>query len=132
LAVAGVDPVLRIQEEDREGEVVIETEQVQIEVVDVAQADQDELGGEAFDLFETDNLPVKAAAVASVEASKHDHDRLAGRLCLLLCCLQVGQPAVLGRHARVRVPAMSGSGAGRQQGAEQDEEYFLDQGMEHA
>jgi hypothetical protein len=71
-AVAGVNLPLGVEEEHREGQVVVELEEVQIEVVDARQPDADEALGDVFDLLQTDNLPVKLTAGRSGLAAQHD------------------------------------------------------------
>jgi hypothetical protein len=93
-AVAGVDLPLRIQEEDGEGQVVIELEEVQVEVIDAREPDADEALGDVFDLLQTDNLPVKLAAGRSRLAAQHHHQRLAALARLGLALFEAAQPAV--------------------------------------
>jgi hypothetical protein len=117
-AVAGVDLPLGVQEEDREGQVVIEVEQVQVEVVDARQADADELVGDVVELLQTDNLPVKLPAGRSGVAADHDHQRLAGLARLGLALFEAEQPAVT---AGLR-PAPPALGQGRRVGQDEGPE----------
>lgn len=64
-AVARVQFAVGVEEEDGEGEVVIEIEDVEVEGVDVGKPNEDELVGDFADLLETDNLPVEGSAVRS-------------------------------------------------------------------
>jgi hypothetical protein len=100
-AIASIDPAVGIEEEDHEGQVVVELEQVQVEVVDARQTDPDELVSNVFDLFETDNLPVKKMAVRSRDAAHDDHQWLAAFARPVLPLLQAGEPAVACRLCRV-------------------------------
>jgi hypothetical protein len=77
-AVAGVDLPVGVEEEDHEGQVVVELEEAEVGVVDSGQPDTDELVGDVFDAVETDNLPVKLTTVRSGDAPHDHHDRLAG------------------------------------------------------
>src|SRR5262249_44260371 len=90
-----VNFLVGIEEEHHEGEVVIELEEVQIEVVDARQADANELISQLFDLLQTDNLPVENVAIDSRHTAQDDHQGFAGlpRLCPAL--VEAEGPAVL-------------------------------------
>src|SRR5207248_8220964 len=85
-----------VEEEDHEGQVVVELEQVQVFGVNAGQPDADEPVGEVFEAFQTDNLPVKLAAVRSGDAADDHHERLAGLQGLGPALLKTGEPAVTG------------------------------------
>jgi hypothetical protein len=85
-----------IHEENHHGQVVIEFEQLEVGGVDAREPDTDELIGDVFDLLETDNLPVKLAAVNSRHAAHEDHHGLAGFLRQRLALGQGENPAVPG------------------------------------
>jgi hypothetical protein len=73
-AIAAVDFLILVQEEDHESEVVIELKQVQVHAVDTRQPNPHELVGDLADAFQTDNLPVKFSAIDSRHAAKHHHE----------------------------------------------------------
>jgi hypothetical protein len=128
-AVAGVNLALGVQEEDRERQVVVELEQVQVEVIDAGQPDADELVGDVVDALQTDNLPVKFAAVRSGLAAQDHHERLAGPARLGLPLLQAEKPAVPGGLRTAEPPPSSLS---RQRGVGQDNQAEGQEGRESA
>ena len=93
--IAGVDLFVGRQEEDHEGQIVIELEEIQVGLIDAAQTHADELVGFGLYVLETDNLPVEFAAIPSRNAAKHDHDRHARLSRELASLLVIGQPAKL-------------------------------------
>jgi hypothetical protein len=95
-SVPGVNPFLRVQEEDHKRQVVIEIEQIQVQLVDARQPDPDELVGNIFEAFQTDNLPVKFQARRSRHAAYDDHERFAALSRQVFALLKTGNPSVLG------------------------------------
>ena len=78
-AVAAVNGPVRIQEEDREGKVVVELEKREVKCVGLHQPDADKLvhqSGHAW--IATNQLFVKSAAVHSRNTTDEDQHRLAG------------------------------------------------------
>ena len=70
-AVAGVNPVVAIEEEDREGEVVVEPEEIQVHAFHVDDANADELLRQLRHVrVLTDNLPVEVRASGSPLSAK--------------------------------------------------------------
>ena len=93
--VASVDFLFCIQEEDHECEVVVEIKQIEVHIVDAGQPNSNELIGDIFDLFQTDNLPVKLSAVNSRDATKNHHKGLSALLGLLDSVVEIQYPPVL-------------------------------------
>jgi hypothetical protein len=90
--------------------------QVQVEAVDLRQADTNEAVGQIANAFETDNLPVKGAAIASRRAPHHNHQRLAALLRTLLALTKTEEPAVFRRGDLIAAtsPALGEQGRIRQ------------------
>jgi hypothetical protein len=109
-AVARVDLLLGIEEEDNKRQVVVEFEQVQIEVVDARETNADELVGYVIQVFQTDNLPVKFSAGRSRQAADNHHERLAAIFRLGETLVETKEPAVLGSVPIL--PAAVGLGQG--------------------
>jgi len=93
--VAGIDVFLGVEEKDHECKIIVEFKQIQIGIVDARQTHANEFVGHIFNLLETDNLPVKFAAVRSRDATDHYHNGLAALFRLRLALGEAGQPAVL-------------------------------------
>jgi hypothetical protein len=95
-AVAAIHLAVGVQEEHRQGQVVVELEQIEVNVVNAGEPDADEVVGKILEALETDNLPVENMAGDSRHAAQHDHQRLAGLPRSLFAGTQAGQPAVPG------------------------------------
>src|SRR6516162_7432047 len=93
-AVARVDVLLGVEEKDHEREVVVEFKQVQIKVVDARKANADELVGNAIQVCQTDNLPVKFSAGRSRQTPDNHHERLAALFRLGKTLIETKEPAV--------------------------------------
>jgi hypothetical protein len=87
-----------VEEEVHQGEVIVEVEQIEIQVVDTRQPDANELIGNIGQSFESDNLPVEDATGRSRHAADGDHERLAGPARLGLSGFEAGEPAVSAAH----------------------------------
>jgi hypothetical protein len=76
-AIARVDLLVGVHQQDYHGEIVIELEEAEIDGIDARQADADEFIGNVANAFQTDNLPVKLFAVHSGDAAQDNHQWLA-------------------------------------------------------
>jgi hypothetical protein len=94
-AVSAIDLLLGVQKEDHEGQIVVELEQVQVDILNARQAHAHKFVGAVFDAFQTDNLPVKCLAGNSRHAAEHNHERFSAFRSLRETVVKVGDPAVL-------------------------------------
>ena len=94
-AVAVVDASVRVRQHDREGEIMIEGELVEIDSVDVRDPHAHVVPRGLDELpWRTDQLPVENPAVYSGHTAKSDQERLALRRRLLARAVQVAQPRI--------------------------------------
>jgi hypothetical protein len=98
---------LRIHEKDHECQIVIELKEIQVLIVDSRKTDANELVGDVFDTFKTDNLPVKLAARQSRRTTHDDHEGLAGFPGLFFALSKTCKPAMTGDIFAPGAPAAS-------------------------
>ena len=79
--VTAKNALLAVEEEDGERLIVVKLEDAQIGLLDLSQADKNEVISDVADLVETNNLLVEFAAVRSGDAAEDQHDGFVLTLC---------------------------------------------------
>ena len=93
-SISGIYLAFFVQEKDHHREVVVEFEQVKVDFVEASQPDANELVGEIFNAFKTDQLSVKLSASNSRVAPQNHHKWLGDFSRLVLAFLKAENPAV--------------------------------------